>query len=89
LHFEYLLEETTVCEVVRGCCDSIWNCLKKTGMPEKTEDDWMNIANDFDQRAQFPNTALWLENTFEYKCQLEVDLCFIMTNTFSQLYSWL
>jgi len=47
LHFEYLLGETTVREIVRDCCNSIWKCLKATGMPEKTEDYWVNIANDF------------------------------------------
>jgi len=24
-------------------------------MPEKTENDWVNIANDFYRRTQFPN----------------------------------
>jgi hypothetical protein len=55
LHFEYLLGETTVREIVRDCCDSIWNCLKATEMPEKTEYVWKNIANDVYQRTQFPN----------------------------------
>ena len=52
--FEYLVGETTVCEIFRDCCDSTWDCLKTTEMPEKTEDDWMNISNDFYQRTQFP-----------------------------------
>jgi hypothetical protein len=55
LPFEYLPGETTVQEIVRDLCNSIWNCLKTTEMPEKTKDNWMNIANDFYLRMQFPN----------------------------------
>lgn len=54
LHYEYLIGETTVWEIVRDCCNSIWKYLKATEMPEKTE-DWVNTANDFYQRTQFPN----------------------------------
>jgi hypothetical protein len=35
LHFEYLLGETTVWEIVKNCCNGIWNCMKATKMPEK------------------------------------------------------
>jgi len=55
LHFEYLLGETTVWEIVKDCCNSIWNFLKATEMPEKTENDWVNIANDFYRGTQFLN----------------------------------
>jgi len=54
LPFDYLPGETTVQEIVRDCCNSIWNCLTTTEMPEKTEDNWMNVANYFCRRMQFP-----------------------------------
>ena len=41
--------------MVKDCCSSIWNCLKATEIPEKTKNDWVNIANDFYRRTQFPN----------------------------------
>ena len=41
-------------EIVQDCCNSIMNCLKATEMPEKAANDWVNIANDFDRRTQFP-----------------------------------
>jgi len=53
LHFEYLLGETTVHEIVRGF-DGIWNGQKATDMPGKTN-DWLNIVNDIYQGMQFPN----------------------------------
>ena len=52
---ENLLGGTTVWEIVKDCCNSIWNCMKATKMPEKMEDNWVNIANDFYRRTQFPN----------------------------------
>jgi len=58
LHFEYLLGETTVWEIVKDWCNSIWNSLKATRMPEKMENDWVNIANDFYRRTQFPNCTV-------------------------------
>jgi hypothetical protein len=29
--------------------------MKVTKMPEKTEDNWVNTANEFYRRTQFPN----------------------------------
>ena len=58
MHFEYFLGETTV----RDCFNSIWNCLKGTEMPEKTEDDLVDTAHDFHGRTQFPN---YMGNTFD------------------------
>jgi hypothetical protein len=55
LHFEYPLGETTVREIVKDCCNSVWNCLRAREMPEKTENDWVNIANDFYRRTQISN----------------------------------
>jgi len=66
LHVEYLLGETTVQEIVRDCCNSIWKCLKATEMPEKMEDYWVNTAKDFYQRTQFPTAlVLWMGNMLE------------------------
>ena len=55
LHFEYILGETIVREIIRDWGNGIWNCLKPTEISEKTENDWVNIANDFYGRMQFPN----------------------------------
>ena len=40
---------------MKDCCNGIWNCLKATDTPEKTEDDWVHIADVFYRRTQFPN----------------------------------
>jgi hypothetical protein len=54
LRFQYLLGETAVCEIVRDCCDSIWNCVKATELPKKSEEYWVNIANDFLSKDAIP-----------------------------------
>jgi hypothetical protein len=68
LHFEYLLGETTVQEIVRDCCNSIWKCLKAKEMPEKKADYWVNIAYDFYRRTQFPTAlVLWMGKNIQIK----------------------
>jgi hypothetical protein len=54
-------------DIVKDCCNSIWNCLKATEMPAKAENDWVNIAYDFDRRTQFPRNVLmlWMGNMFD------------------------
>ena len=55
LHVEYLLGETTVRVIVRNCCSIVWNSLKAIEIPEKKNDDWVNIANGFYRKTQFQN----------------------------------
>ena len=55
LHFEYLLGVTTIREIVRSTCEAIWNCLQPKFMPQKTEEDWLQIANLFYERTNFPH----------------------------------
>jgi hypothetical protein len=40
--------------------------MKATEMPEKAEDDWVDIANDLYRRMQSRTVlVLWMENAFE------------------------
>lgn len=55
LHYEYLLGETTIREIVLTTCDALWECLVPIYMPKPTRDDWLKIANDFYNITQFPN----------------------------------
>lgn len=49
-------------------------------MPETTEGDLVNTANDLERNSRTA-MMLWMGNTFELKCHLEVDLCCIATHT--------
>ncbi|XP_037869966.2 uncharacterized protein LOC119629131 [Bombyx mori] len=55
LYFEYLIGTTTLSEIIEHTCKSLWICLQPTYMPEKTEEDWINIANFYFERTHFPN----------------------------------
>lgn len=55
MHYEYLLGHTTIREIVRTTCEAIWNILQPLVMPEKTEDDWLRIAHEFNTRTNFPH----------------------------------
>lgn len=46
---------TTVREVVKSTCKQIWNILQPLYMPDKNEEDWLKIADEFYQRTTFPN----------------------------------
>lgn len=55
LHHAFRLGVTTIREIVRRVCSSIWNVLKGECLPEPTKTDWLRIAEDFECRANFPN----------------------------------
>jgi hypothetical protein len=55
LQYEYLLIATTVCEIVRGTCDMIWECLKPAYMSARDKNDWIRRADKFYERTNFPN----------------------------------
>lgn len=55
ISFEYLLGPTTIREIVKSTCTEIWNIMQPIYMAEKSEEDWINIANQFFRRTNFPN----------------------------------
>lgn len=54
LYFEYLLGETIIREIVFNTCNVVWKHLSPLYMPEMDEDDWIKVAKDFYENAQFP-----------------------------------
>ncbi|XP_047510278.1 protein ANTAGONIST OF LIKE HETEROCHROMATIN PROTEIN 1-like [Pieris napi] len=55
LHYTFKIGVSTVAEIVREVCFAIWFCLKDICLPQPKKDAWKKIANDFFQRANFPN----------------------------------
>ena len=47
LHYEYLLDATTVREIARDTCDAIWECLKPAYMSATDKYDWIRTADEF------------------------------------------
>lgn len=40
---------------MRTTCDALWEILHPLYMPKKTQEDWIEIANEFYERTNFPN----------------------------------
>uniref|UniRef100_A0A1B6HZT2 DDE Tnp4 domain-containing protein n=1 Tax=Homalodisca liturata TaxID=320908 RepID=A0A1B6HZT2_9HEMI len=55
LHHSYRLGATTIKEIVARVCSALWNVLKNECLPEPSKDDWLRIASEFENRANFPN----------------------------------
>ncbi|KAJ8866533.1 hypothetical protein PR048_032376 [Dryococelus australis] len=56
LSSEYLIAPSTLRSIVRDCCDQIWKRFQPIYMPDKkTEQDWINIADEFYKSTNFPN----------------------------------
>ncbi|XP_043257511.1 protein ALP1-like [Colletes gigas] len=55
LSSEYLIDLSTVISIVRTTCDQIWKILQPLYMKDKSEEDWIEIANRFYERTKFPN----------------------------------
>lgn len=55
MHYAYRLGITTVREIVEQVCKAIWDNLKDKYLPEPSTEQWLDIANGFKNRANFPN----------------------------------
>lgn len=55
LQFEFLLGRSTISSIIEETCDILWNTLKPEEMPEPDPDKWLDIANQFYEKTNFPN----------------------------------
>jgi len=55
LHYEYLLDATTVHEIVRYTCDVMWECVIPAYMSARDRNDWLLTADEFYEKTSFPN----------------------------------
>lgn len=54
ISYQYLVGFTTVSKIIEETCDTIWNCLQKKVLPsDLNEDDWLNIARNFEIKWNF------------------------------------
>ncbi|KAL4104929.1 hypothetical protein QTP88_020205 [Uroleucon formosanum] len=57
LHFEFLAGVSTIAMIVRETCKILWTILQPIEMIELTTNDWLDIAKDYFEKTQFPNTV--------------------------------
>lgn len=55
LVFEFNIGRSTVSEIIYNTCQVIWNRLQVFEMPEPTKEMWIEIANTFHTKTNFPN----------------------------------
>lgn len=57
LHFEFLAGVSTIANIVQETCDVLWKVLQPLDMAEPTTKDWLDIADGYYKKTQFPNTV--------------------------------
>jgi hypothetical protein len=55
LHHAFRLGGTTLRDILRQVCQTIWINLKATSLPEPTREQWLEIVERFDRTTNFPN----------------------------------
>lgn len=55
LQYEFFIARPTIGSIIRETCQAIWNCMRETEMPEPTEEMWLEIADTFNFKTNFPN----------------------------------
>ena len=55
LHYSFRCGISTVSECIRDVCCAIWTVMHAEMIPVPKEDGWKQIANKFDENANFPN----------------------------------
>ncbi|KAM4037620.1 uncharacterized protein ACNLHF_016137 isoform 2-T2 [Anomaloglossus baeobatrachus] len=61
LHLHFLVGTSTISSIVHSTCQQIWSRLKRTAMPDPSEQQWLQIAEGFYASSQLPNCLGALE----------------------------
>lgn len=55
LSYSFRLGKSTVCNIVSETLEAIYSVIKKIVLPEIIFEDWLEIAEGFNKRWNFPN----------------------------------
>ncbi|XP_025406489.1 uncharacterized protein LOC112680568 isoform X2 [Sipha flava] len=55
LHIDYRIRLSTISNIVREVCESLWATFKKSCFPTITEELLAKVATEFEERANFPH----------------------------------
>ena len=54
LFYSYRIGVSTASTIVQTTAEKIWQCLAKLHFPEATQENWLNIASNFQRSSNFP-----------------------------------
>jgi len=55
LHFNFFMGVSTIAKVIHETCVVLWDELQPIEMTPPTEENWLEIAEGFFTKTQFPN----------------------------------
>lgn len=55
LQYEFYIAKSTIAVIVRETCQVIWSSLQELEMPVPNEETWLQIADTFYKKTNFPN----------------------------------
>lgn len=55
LGYAFRIHPSTVCNIIRETCSILWDVLSPLYLPPLSEDDWLEVAESFYTKCQFPN----------------------------------
>lgn len=55
LSYLHRIGKSTVTSIIKETCQQIWTVLKNIFLKQPTKQDWLSIAEDFNQKWNFPN----------------------------------
>lgn len=55
LSYAFRVGHNTISKIVSETCEAIWQCLKDTAFIKNSEENWQNVADNFEGLWNFPN----------------------------------
>lgn len=55
ISYAFRVSPQAVSKIISETCEAIWSCLNETFLKKPTEEDWRDIANDFEIKWDFPH----------------------------------
>ncbi|XP_044755882.1 uncharacterized protein LOC123314584 [Coccinella septempunctata] len=80
LHYQYRLEHSTITKIVRRVCHAIWTNLRQECIPPFSTEGWLEKAEIFFDRANFPNCLGALDGKHVRIVQSSADANYMLCN---------
>lgn len=55
ISYAFRVSPTAVSNIINETCNIIWDCLNQSVLPKSSEESWMKISADFENKWQLPH----------------------------------